>query len=312
MLKTWNVDMMGTIISVLVESDKVESDIKAVCHLLKIYENRFNANTSDSELALLNDNAGIRPINVHPDLFELIEIGKKHSLSLPSNLNIALGPLVQSWRIGFSDAKVPDKLSILKILTLTNPKHIILDKNNQTVFLSQVGMRIDLGALAKGYIADKIMDYLKKENVVSAMIDLGGNILVYGDNPNQDNGKWNIGIQHPLKKRGENLGILTVRDKSVVTSGIYERHLQVNDEDYHHILDPQTGYPIETEMVSLTIVSRLSVNCEIWTTRLFGLPLLQAMTIINENPIIEGIIITKDNRIVVSNGLKTDFRLLYT
>ncbi len=312
MLKTWNVDMMGTVISVLVESDKVESDIKAVCHLLKIYENRFNANTSDSELALLNDNAGIRPINVHPDLFELIEIGKKHSLSLPSNLNIALGPLVQSWRIGFSDAKVPDKLSILKILTLTNPKHIILDKNNQTVFLSQVGMRIDLGALAKGYIADKIMDYLKKENVVSAMIDLGGNILVYGDNPNQDNGKWNIGIQHPLKKRGENLGILTVRDKSVVTSGIYERHLQVNDEDYHHILDPQTGYPIETEMVSLTIVSRLSVNCEIWTTRLFGLPLLQAMTIINENPIIEGIIITKDNRIVVSNGLKTDFRLLYT
>ena len=312
MLKTWNVDMMGTIISVLVESDKAESDIKAVCHLLKIYENRFNANASDSELALLNDNAGIRPINVHPDLFELIEIGKKHSLSLPSNLNIAIGPLVQSWRIGFSDANVPDKLSILKLLTLTNPKHIILDKNNQTVFLSQFGMRIDLGALAKGYIADRVMDYLKKENVVSAMIDLGGNILVYGDNSNQDNGKWNIGIQHPLKKRGENLGILTVRDKSVVTSGIYERHLQVNNEDYHHILDPQTGYPIETEMISLTIVSRLSVNCEIWTTRLFGLPLLQAMTIINESPIIEGIIITKDNRIVVSNGLKTDFRLLYT
>jgi thiamine biosynthesis lipoprotein len=171
-------------------------------------------------------------------------------------------------------------------------------------------MKIDLGALAKGYIADKVMDYLKSEKVTSAMINLGGNVLVYGDNPKQETGIWRIGIQNPKTIRGNNIGILSLKNKSVVTSGIYERHLRVGHKDYHHIFDRKTGYPIETDMASLTIVSDLSVDCEIWTTKLFGLPIMQALTTIQNTPNIEGILITKDNRLAITSGLKSHFQML--
>ena len=302
-----SVKMMGTIIDIVVDSDTPQQHIKEVCHLLTVYKNRFSANDNDSELMIINHNAGIAPVTVHPDLFELIELGKMHSLLQPSNLDIAIGPLVQSWRIGFEDAKVPDEENIQKAIALANPEHIILNAAEKSVFLNRKGMKIDLGALAKGYIADKIMDYLKTENVSSAMINLGGNVLVYGEN-----GIWHIGIQHPQKQRGNNLGILTLKDKSVVTSGIYERHLQVGDKDYHHIFDRRTGYPIETEMASLTIVADKSVDCEIWTTRLFGLPLLKSLATIQKTSGIEAIIITKDNRFAITDGLKQDFQLLYS
>lgn len=307
-----SVKMMGTIIDIVVDSDSPQQHIKEVCHLLTVYKNRFSANDNDSELMIINHNAGIAPVTVHPDLFELIELGKMHSLLQPSNLDITIGPLVQSWRIGFEDAKVPDKENIQKAIALANPEHIILNAAEKSVFLNRKGMKIDLGALAKGYIADKIMDYLKTENVSSAMINLGGNVLVYGNNPKREGGEWFIGIQHPQKKRGQNLGILRIKNKSVVTSGIYERYLKIGDKDYHHIFDRRTGYPIETEMASLTIVADKSVDCEIWTTRLFGLSLLKALATIQKTSGIEAIIITKDNRFAITDGLKQDFQLLYS
>lgn len=307
-----SVKMMGTIIDIVVDSDTPHQHIKEVCHLLTVYKNRFSANDNDSELMIINHNAGIAPVTVHPDLFELIELGKTHSLLQPSNLDIAIGPLVQSWRIGFEDAKVPDKENIQKAIALANPEHIILNAAEKSVFLNRKGMKIDLGALAKGYIADKIMDYLKTENVSSAMINLGGNVLVYGNNPKREGGEWFIGIQHPQKKRGQNLGILRIKNKSVVTSGIYERYLKIGDKDYHHIFDCRTGYPIETEMASLTIIADKSVDCEIWTTRLFGLSLLKALATIQKTSGIEAIIITKDNRFAITDGLKQDFQLLYS
>lgn len=302
--------MMGTIIDILIESDTPEKHINDVCHLLTIYKNRFSANDNDSELTAINNSSGIAPVNVHPDLFELTQLGKMHSLTHSGNLNIAIGPLVQSWRIGFDDANVPNPKKIQKALALSNPNNIILNSDTKSIFLSQKGMKIDLGALAKGYIADKVMDYLKSEKVTSAMINLGGNVLVYGDNPKQENGIWRIGIQNPKTTRGNNIGILSLKNKSVVTSGIYERHLRIGRKDYHHIFDRKTGYPIETDMASLTIVSDLSVDCEIWTTKLFGLPIMQALTTIQNTPNIEGILITKDNRLAITSGLKSHFQIL--
>ncbi|MCO4678381.1 iron-sulfur cluster assembly/repair protein [Streptococcus infantarius subsp. infantarius] len=305
-----SIQMMGTTIDILIDSDTPKEHISEVCRLLTLYKNRFSANDADSELMVINDNSSIAPVTVHPDLFDLIAIGKKHSLATPSNLNIAIGPLVQSWRIGFDDARVPSPQKIQKALALSKPENIILDATKQSVFLSQKGMKIDLGALAKGYIADKIMDYLKSEKVTSTMINLGGNVLVYGDNPRNDKGIWRIGIQNPQKPRGKHIGILTLKNQSVVTSGIYERRLKVGNKEYHHIFDQKTGYPIDTEMASLTILSELSVDCEIWTTRLFGLPVMQALATIQATPRIEGILITKDNRLALTNGLRSNFQLL--
>lgn len=310
MQKAKSIKLMGTVIDLLIDSKNPDQHLKLAEDLLYLYNQRFSDHDESSELMAINHQAGEKEVKVHPELFELIQLGKKHSLEYPSNFNIAIGPLVNQWRIGFDDATVPNEEEIQKAVSLSNPKNILLDEQKQTVFLTQKGMNIDLGAVAKGYIADRIIDRLKQEDVSSALINLGGNVLVYGKNPKREDGSWRIGIQNPKTQRGNHVGILDIKDQSVVTSGIYERYLKVGSKIYHHIFDRNTGYPIETEMASLTIVSDLSVDGEIWTTRLFGLPLLEAVMTIQQTPHIEGIIITTDNRLVVSDGLKEHFTLI--
>lgn len=295
---------MGTVIEVTIEHEDPAPIIVEVEKRLTMYEHRFSANAADSELSQVNQAAGKHPVHVHPDLFSLAQIGKEHSCAPGSQLNIAIGPLVQSWRIGFSDARVPSAEEIQALLGITDPHKIILDPEAGTIYLTQAGMKIDLGALAKGYIADRIVDYLKDAGVVSALINLGGNLIVMGPSPKRADRHWRIGIQNPIKSRGNSQVILRVLNKSVVTSGIYERHLEVNGESYHHILNPQTGYPAETEIASLTIVSDLSVDGEIWTTRLFGKRIPEIMGQIEILPGIEGLLITKDGKVLVSSGLK--------
>ena len=165
-------------------------------------------------------------------------------------------------------------------------------------------MKIDLGALAKGYIADRLVDYLKETKVKSALINLGGNIITYGPALKRADNLWRIGIQKPLSKRGESQVILKVDNQSVVTSGIYERLFDVGNDTYHHIFDPKTGYPVETELASLTIVSDLSVDCEIWTTRLFGHSPRDIIEELNQMDAIDGLVITKQGEIFYSDGLR--------
>ena len=260
-ITTHSLRLMGTKIDLLIDSARPEPLINDCVALLHQYNKRFSANDNTSELMAINQNAGIKPVKAHPELLNLIALAKTHSLDSPSQLNIAIGPLVNAWRIGFSDAHVPDDAVIQEALHLTNPRDIRLDLKNQTVFLTKKGMRLDLGAVAKGYIADLIMAYLKSQSVSAAMINLGGNVLVYGPNRNRPDHKWYIGIQNPELKRGQNIGIVKITNQSVVTSGIYERKLSHNGKTYHHLLSPKTGYPMDTDMLSLTIVSDLSVDC---------------------------------------------------
>ncbi|ONH63306.1 FAD:protein FMN transferase [Streptococcus parauberis] len=303
--------MMGTIIDIEINSQNADQQMVTVCQLLETYKNRFSANDDDSELMAINHAAGKEPVSVHPDLYELIEIGKENSFGDSNNLNIAIGPLVQTWRIGFSDANLPEDDNIQEVLALTNPNNIQLFPKTKSVFLTKEGMKIDLGALAKGYIADKIMNFLIEDGIYSALLNLGGNVLVHGKNKNRPDGRFYIGIQNPGKKRGVNLGIVKIENQSVVTSGVYERHLTVNDKDYHHIFDRETGYPIETDMASLTIIAEKSLDCEIWTTRLFGLNPMQAFHIINGLSGVEGIIITTHGTLAKTDGLKSNFHYLY-
>lgn len=221
-----------------------------------------------------------------------------------SFLNIAIGPLIQAWRIGFSDARVPEKEEIVELLRITDPMNIYLERETLCVYLKEKDMKIDLGALAKGYIADRLVDYLKETEVMSALINLGGNIITYGPALKRTDNLWRIGIQKPLSKRGESQVILKVDNQSVVTSGIYERLFDVGNDTYHHIFDPKTGYPVETELASLTIVSDLSVDCEIWTTRLFGHSPRDIIEELNQMDAIDGLVITKQGEIFYSDGLR--------
>lgn len=295
---------MGTVIDLLIVHDSADDLLTEIIKRLERYEQRFSANSSDSELMTINKQAGIQPVSVHPELYELIKIGVIHSCAPDSNLNIAMGPLVQAWRIGFNDARVPSDDEIQKLLQITNPENIILNDKEQSVFLKQKGMLIDLGALAKGYIADLLIEYLKSMKVSSALINLGGNIVGLGPSRQLDKAYWNIGIQNPLLPRNQYMATLKIANQSVVTSGIYERSLSSDGKTYHHILDSHTGYPLTTDIASFTIQSDQSVDGEIWTTRLYGKTAQDVIEQLNQLDGIEGLLIKKDGTILYSNGLK--------
>lgn len=304
MQETKTIRLMGTIIQLTITHSRPRPLLAEAERRLKSYEARFSANDATSELSFVNKCAGVKPVSVHSQLFDLIQIGTKHSCAANSRLNIAIGPLVQNWRIGFADARVPTDSDIQRLLQQTNPQKIQLDTQKQTVYLAEKGMSIDLGALAKGYFTDLLVTYFKENGVQSGMVNLGGNLMVFGPCPSRELGYWKIGIQQPGASRNQYALTIKVNDCSVVTSGIYERHLEHNGKSYHHILDPQTGYPAETDVTSITIVAKDSLDGEIWTTRLFGKTSSEIVAELNQLPAIDGIVMTQKQHILYSNGMK--------
>ncbi|MDT2833567.1 FAD:protein FMN transferase [Vagococcus carniphilus] len=286
------VRLMGTVIDMMIEHEEPIILLHNCVEKLRSYEKRFSANSQTSELMAVNLQAGQKNIKVHSDLFELIKLGKEHSLPIESYLNIAIGPLTQAWHIGFEDAQVPSQTEIASLLKTIDPKRIHLNELDKSVFLEK-GSSIDLGALAKGYIADLMVADLKRKQVTSGIINLGGNVLVFGNPPNENRDEWYIEVQVPEQAQSKEPFLLKVRDKSVVTSGVYERVLTKDGQIYHHIINPNTGYPVETDVLSLTILSDKSVEGEIWTTRLFGKKAEEMIKEINHTKGIEGIVITK-------------------
>ncbi len=294
--------LMGTKISLYIKGEAAESLVNEACDMLKQYEKVFSANSDTSQLAMIKKAASVAPQEVDAQLFELIKIGKKHSQCENSYLNIAIGPLIKLWRIGFKEAKVPEKQDILKVLELLKPEHIHLDDEKKTVYLAKAGMEIDLGAIAKGFFADKVMEYFKENGAISAMIDLGGNVLVFGESPSQSP-DWNVGIQNPFQARGNTVALVKIRNQSVVTSGIYERVFEKAGSKYHHIFDSTTGYPIESNMASLTIIADKSLDCDIYTTKLFGLDTASIIRKVNGMNGIGAIVITVDGQLAYTENL---------
>ncbi|WP_256444867.1 FAD:protein FMN transferase [Gemella sp. zg-570] len=222
-------------------------------------------------------------------------------------LNIAIGKLVKLWKIGFDEARKPTDIEIKNVLSLIDLENIILNEDECSIYLSKKNMEIDLGALAKGYFADKIKDYLLAKGVKSGIIDLGGNVLTLGTSYKNNHGFCLVGIQNSKENRGNLLGVIPIKDKSVVTSGIYERVLNFNGEKYHYIFDSLTGYPIKNEIASVSVIANKSLDCEIWTTILFSYSIEKALHIINSMKDFECLIIDKNNKIYLSDGIKDIF-----
>lgn len=294
------IHLMGTIIKINIQTvlPNEEQVADEAVRRLRRYEKVFSANDDASDLMKINHLAGREAVSVPRELFDLIKIGKKYSMDPNGYLNIAIGPLVKLWHIGFQDAHVPSNDQIKQALPLTDPEKIILNDKDHSVMLANPGMEIDLGALAKGYSADLIKKYLVHSRVQSAVLNLGGNVVVIGGNKLHRDGCWHVGLQDPKQAIGHYVKVLPLENQSIVTSGIYERNLKSNGQFYHHIFDPATGYPIETDMASLSIISPQSVDGEIWTSMLFGKPWTQIAQIIHAMPNIQAIGIYQDGQIV--------------
>lgn len=296
------IDLMGTKIRLYFKGEQAEKWLTEACAMLRYYDKVFSANR-DSQLSALKTTAVNRSVVVDQELYELIRIGREHSLESNSFLNIAIGPLIKLWRIGFEEARVPNQEEISQVLHRLNPSDIILNDDQRSVFFAKEGLEIDLGAIAKGYFADKIMDFFKEKQPDSAMVDIGGNLLVYGESP-KGNLDWDVGIQNPFLPRGHSVAKVKIRNQSVVTSGIYERTFEYNGNKYHHIFDSHSGYPVENNVASLTIISDKSLDCDIYTTKLFGLSPQRILATVDHIEGIEAIVITVDGQLATTPNLR--------
>lgn len=275
--------------------------------ILKDIDNKMSSQISSSEISKINDKAGDSYVKVSDDTYYVIKESISVSNMSNDTFDISIGPIIDLWAIGTEDAKVPTEKEITDNLNLVDYKNILFNDENKSIKLAKKNMKIDLGGIAKGYAADKIYEYLKEEKLDSALINLGGNIYVLGNKEN--NQPFSIGIQDPTKPRGNSIGNIKVSDKSVVTSGIYERYLEKNNKIYHHMLDPHTGYPFDNDLSSVTIVSDKSIICDALSTTTFGLGIEKGLKLVESLDGVDAIFITKDKKIYLSSNLKNKFNL---
>lgn len=259
---------LGTAITLQIYGMKDDYIINKSFELIDHYEDLLTVNRDVSEVMDVNHAAGKEAVQVTPGTYGLIKLAVEKSRE-NFGFNALIGPVVKLWHIGFKGAHVPTDDQIKEKMALIDPANVILNDQDQTVFLTKKGMELDLGGIAKGWIADRIKDYWLACGVKSGIINLGGNILLVGDSPKRPSGNWAIGVQDPKASRGGNITSVMVQECSAVTSGTYERYLVVDGKKYHHLIDPRTGYPVQTDLAGVTTFTKKSVDAEIECKRLF-------------------------------------------
>lgn len=302
---------LDTMISITVYDSKDEEILNEAMDLVAKYEGIYSRTLETSELYLLNNRTlpsvdnNLYTYEISNELSEIMNYGLKYSQISDGAFDITIEPLSSLWDFKSKDPRVPDGRLIEESVSKIGYEDIELDGDRIT--LKNDYTRIELGAIAKGYIADIVKEYLISKGVNSAIIDLGGNILCVGEKPNGESFK--IGIQKPFADRNEVIAAMDIKDKSVVTSGVYERYFKVGDKTFHHIINPETGFPYNNNLISVTIVSDRSVDGDGLSTSCFALGLDEGMALVDSLDDTYAIFITKDYEFHYSKGFFEDIEV---
>ena len=297
---------LGTEIKLTVFQEEQVPALDKANDLVQCCEDLLTVNRTESEIMSINHASGKGAVSVSEISYDIVKRAVQVSQE-NHGFNAAIGPLVKLWHIGFSDAEIPSDQEIAHTLRLTNPRRIMLNDKERSVFLLDEGMELDLGGIAKGYIADAIKRLWHELGVDQGIINLGGNVLLVGHSIHDD-GLWKVGVQSPFDMRNEPIGILEIPDYSIVTSGIYERFLNKDGHSYHHIMDPKTGYPVETELLGVTVVSPKSIDGEICSSLGFYNDYEGTVKLLNDDSI--GLIfVYKDMTVRLTDNLRDKFQI---
>lgn len=291
---------LNTVVTITIYDSDDESLLDECMNICDTYENSFSRTKESSSLyeinqkTNMNENSQIELDKITSDI-----ISKSLYYSNLSNgaFDITLASLTSLWDFTSDSPKVPDENAINLAKLNTGYESIGLDNSVLTLYNEEI--TFDLGAIAKGYIADEIKTYLKGEGVEYAIINLGGNVLCMGGRI--DGSPYQIGIQKPFGAHNETDLILSIADQSIVSSGIYERYFEENGEFYHHILDPDTGYPVVNNLLQVTIISPNSIDGDALSTACFVLGLDDGLELINSLDDIHAIFMTVDEEVILSD-----------
>lgn len=294
----------GTILTITLygsDEERLKEITEKAFDECKRLEGIFSAKLSDSELSMLNVNAPKEPVKVSDELMYLIKKALSYNKLSEGALDISIGELIDLWGIGSENQRVPDIEELKPYINGDGCSSIIIDEENNTVFYNTDLVKIDLGAIAKGYAADSIKQYIC-DNMESpyGILDFGGNIMTIGQKT--DGTSWNIGITDP-KDPSQIYGVVSVKDMCVVTSGNYERYFIENGVRYHHILNPFTGYPADTGIISSTIIGDNSMECDALSTACYVLGVDRSLKLIDGIEGVEAVFIDNDGKAHTSKGM---------
>lgn len=261
-----------------------------------------NSEGEDNEIFRLNQNGSAA---VSPEVEELARKSLELCTETEGALDISVAPVVGEWGFISKDHHVPSEERISKLLPLVD--YTKVNCGEGTIGLEQTGMKLDFGAVAKGYAADKAIEILKKNGVKKAILNLGGTVVAHGEK--QEGKPWRIGIADP-EESASYMGYLACSDKIIATSGSYERFFKGDDgRIYSHIIDPSTGCPVDNDILSVTVVSENGLLSDGLSTALFVMGREKAEQYRADHPDFDYIIITKDKKVYISDGIAADFTI---
>ncbi len=290
--------LMDTVMTVRIFDNASEELMNNVFNRIREIEEKMSVTLDTSDVNLINQNAGINPVKIDKETYFVLKKAKEYAVLSDGYYDPTIGPLVELWDVKSSDKErdsIPSEKSIKEAISLVDYKKLeLLDE--EYVFLNGKNMKLNISSIVKGYAADQARKVLNENGVKSAIIDLGGNVYAYGDKMGST---WKIGIQDPNEITGVELGILNIKDKSIVSSGSYERYFIYKGTRYHHILNPKTGYPSENELIGVTIVSDQSIDGDALSTCMYVAGIEEGKRLISGLDGIQAIFITSDDEVYI-------------
>ncbi len=288
--------LMGTTAEIIVideDTPKANESIAAAFEEIKRIEDIMTIYNNESQVGVLNKEGILE--NVEPELAYLINMSGYYSGLSDGAFDITVQPILDLYTESFNELKrAPTDEEIKETSTLIGYKGIII--NGSTIKLNKKGMKITLGGIAKGYAIDRAIEVLEKKGIKHALVNLGGNMRAIGSKIDEP---WKIALENPRNK-GDYITIIDLSDKSVSTSGDYERYFNEN-KSFHHIINPKTGYSA-TDLISVTIITDKALDADALSTTVFVLGPEKGLELIESLDGVEGLLITKDRKIIKSKG----------
>ena len=297
---------MGTVMTHKAFGPGAEDCLAAVCTEVDRLEKALSRFLPDSDISRINRSAGMQCQVVSADTYEVLAEAMRFSRACQGCFDVTIGPLVGLWQRNTEAGMPPDASSIRQVLPLVNDQDLLLDPRQRTAGLRKVGQSVDLGGIGKGFAGDRIVRIYRQCGIASAYSNLGGNVVTVGARP--DGSPWHIGIQHP---RHENalIGAVSVMNQTVVTSGDYQRcFTDGRGKRHHHILDPTTGYPAESGLISVSIVANRSLAADALSTIVFVAGLEKGLGFLRGLTQTEAVLVDSGLNVYVTQGLRARFR----
>lgn len=293
---------MNTYIRLEAYGDGAEDALALAQTRVEELEGLWSVTNETSEIYAVNHSGG-QPVSVSDDTAAVVSFALEMAEETGGALEPTIYPVLTAWGFTTDEHHVPSQEEIDGLLALVDYRRVSVDGN--TIQLES-DMMLDLGAVGKGYASDEVEELLRAEGVTSALLDLGGNIVMIGSRP--DGSGWRLGLQNPFGD--DTIGVLTAADCAVVTSGNYENFFTAEDGTiYGHIIDSATGYPVNNDLAAVTIVAQEGKLCDALSTSLFVMGVDGAMEYWKEHPGFEMILITQEQEILITEGLEEQFSL---